>query len=83
MDAYLTDYLIDGRWYISDSFKTLRSNPATEGQEIKEKMIEHNKKASEMRLSGPYDTREEATTNLSRYSDSHHPFVWQHSAPEK
>jgi len=70
--------LEEGKWYISEGFKAI-NRPAT--NEEQEEMLRHNRGAHQMRIAGPFDTKDDAEADLSTLTGVHSPFIWQYKSP--
>ena len=71
--SYLNVTPENGKWYISEGFKASRGQPTTNGTA---ELVKHNLGATKMILAGPFDTREQADSQLQQYSTFHNPSVW-------
>ena len=63
----------NGKWYISEGFK---ANIRPETPYSRDEMCAHNQGAHKMILAGPFETKEEASSQLHRFQDYIDPFVW-------
>jgi len=68
--SYLNIQPEDGKWYISEGFKSCRA-PGDIA-----KWDTHNRGRHKMILAGPFTSNEEAETRLLEYASFHGPHVW-------
>ena len=75
MNDYLNLKPEKGKWYISEGYITV--NPLTPYEELKKKMINHNKGKDKMILAGPFTSKKEAKEELKHFDNKIKPCVWQ------
>ena len=78
--SHMTGEPISDKWYICRGWSAGRYPTQGSGAEIdafKKAQIDHNKPQREMRIAGPFDSKEQAEEARNSRPDSHDIYAWQ------